>query len=48
MLARWDAWRRRQPTRILFVPVSTFGSTVVAAGLRPSRKYGVTMIEVHR
>jgi hypothetical protein len=48
MLTRWNAWRRRQPTRILYVAIPTFGATIVSAGLRRSCHIGgVRMVELH-
>lgn len=48
MHARIRAWRRRQPSRILFIAVPKPGSLIVAAGLRSSVDFGVHMIELQR
>lgn len=47
-MKRLNAWRRRQPSRILYVPILEPGSTIVAAGLRRSSKPRLRMIEAFR
>ena len=38
-------WRRRLRSRILFVAVNDYGTTIVASGLRRSRQPRIRMVE---